>query len=414
MLTFGVAAMPGRPRLKARPARTPDRRPGAAGTDDGPLRAARFVLAAQLMTRLSLSALRAIVRAVAIAAPPTLSLACGGQTVGSGDDSRGAAGTSGTGAGSTSPGAAYHQQSKTTQVPLRVECYAPDAGASDVDSATDGGDGGAEGDAGVTCTTPSCEEQCGATLAADTPIYMFHLVSCALPKAGSTSAMVTCEWQSPPAGRRPSDLRAPAAVEACDEVGAYLAASAFLEEASIGAFLDLERNLRAHGAPDSLVRRARGAARDEARHTRTLGALARGAGATPPRPERRVDTVREVEAIAIENAVEGCVREAYGALVALWQSERAGDPAIRSAMAEIAVEEAGHAELAVDAGTWMKTQLDEDACARVERAMHTAVRALQTELAASPPAALIVTLGVPTPAQAHLLVDALAQWLFRA
>ncbi|CAN5892372.1 hypothetical protein BH11MYX4_BH11MYX4_10970 [soil metagenome] len=376
-----------------------------------------------MIARLSLSTLRAIVRAVAIAGPPALSVACGGQTVGSNDDPPGADGTNGTRpGGASSSGGSYSQQNKSTMVPLQVECYAPDAGASDAgasDAASEGGatadggtpNGGANGDAGLTCNPLSCDEQCGSTLDAGTPIWMWHLISCDLPKPGTTTGTVTCNWQSPPAGRRPSDVRVPAAVQARSEVGAYLAASAFLEEASIGAFLGLERELRAHGAPTSLTERARAAARDEARHTRVLGALARRAGATPTRARRQPRVIRDLETVAIENGVEGCVREAYGALVALWQSERASDPAIRSAMAEIAVDEARHAELALDSGAWMATLLDGGARARVEHAMRTAAQDLRAETETAPPPALVSTLGLPTSAEAGLLVDALASAL---
>ena len=53
--------------------------------------------------------------------------------------------------------------------------------------------------------------------------------------------------------------------------------------------------------------------------------------------------MRELEAIAIENAVEGCVRESFGALLATWQAKTAGDARVRAAMKRIARDETRHA-----------------------------------------------------------------------
>ena len=53
-----------------------------------------------------------------------------------------------------------------------------------------------------------------------------------------------------------------------------------------------------------------------------------------------------------ENAREGCVRETFGALIAMHQAERAGDPIIRRAMRRIAEEETRHAELAWEVASW--------------------------------------------------------------
>ncbi|MBX3193158.1 MAG: hypothetical protein KF819_39605 [Labilithrix sp.] len=83
-------------------------------------------------------------------------------------------------------------------------------------------------------------------------------------------------------GRRPQGFAlSPARSER--PVGAFLADSCVLEHASVAAFMQLERELRAYGAPDELLLRLRVAARDEVRHARATRALARRSSA----PARR-------------------------------------------------------------------------------------------------------------------------------
>jgi hypothetical protein len=55
-----------------------------------------------------------------------------------------------------------------------------------------------------------------------------------------------------------------------------------------------------------------------------MGALARRVGARPRAVQVVRGALRSIEAIALDNAVEGCVRETYGAPPALIR-EGAGD-----------------------------------------------------------------------------------------
>jgi hypothetical protein len=80
------------------------------------------------------------------------------------------------------------------------------------------------------------------------------------------------------------------------------------------------------------------AARDEIRHTRLAVSLARRYGAVPVPVKVEGQRVRSPDAMALENAVEGCVREAFGALIASWQAIAAQDPSIRAAMATLSIE----------------------------------------------------------------------------
>ena len=146
---------------------------------------------------------------------------------------------------------------------------------------------------------------------------------------------IYCEpkWCTP-SGRRTDGLAEP---EVKDHgPGALFAQVAHLEAASVHAFLRLERELRHHGAPASLIRAARQAARQEAQHARVTRRLARRFGGVVPRVRLVTGEPRSLEAIAVENAVEGQVRERGGALLAHFQLRAAHHPEVRAAMARIA------------------------------------------------------------------------------
>lgn len=187
---------------------------------------------------------------------------------------------------------------------------------------------------------------------------------------------------------------------------------AYLEAASVDAFERLARELATHGAPARLRKAARRAARDEARHTRVATALAERAGATVPRPRVPRGRVRSLAEIAVENAVEGCVRETFGAAVALAQATSAGDPRVRAAMRPLAADEMRHAELAWCVHRWLEPRLDRAARARVVRARRRAALALVQETSVEPHADLVQQLGLPTARQARSVALDLARSLW--
>jgi hypothetical protein len=191
-------------------------------------------------------------------------------------------------------------------------------------------------------------------------------------------------------------------------VGAYFAEAARLEAASIPAFHVLANELRAHCAPTALVNDAMRSAEDEVRHTRSTSVLARRYGADPIRPSfGPTPPGRSLEAIAIENAVEGCVRETYGALVALWQARHAQDPAVAAAMTPIAADETRHAELAWEVAAWAEPQLSPAARLRVDSARTLAMADLRDEAARAVPASLVAWAGIPSAAVASALLAGL-------
>jgi hypothetical protein len=206
-------------------------------------------------------------------------------------------------------------------------------------------------------------------------------------------------------GRRPAGLRDARRRSGGDAAGEWLADAARLEAASVHAFLRLGAELEAMGAPTCLVREAERSARDEVRHARITRRLARGRGAAPSRVAVKRGGARSIEAFAIENAVEGCVREAFGALVASRQALLARDADVRAAMVDIARDEIRHAALASSIAEWLSPRLDAGVRARVATAMRGAVDGLRCEVRAMP-SDVAASLGLPAGAEGARLVDA--------
>jgi hypothetical protein len=197
-------------------------------------------------------------------------------------------------------------------------------------------------------------------------------------------------------------------------VGQALAEFAHLEAASVDAFEILANELSHHGAPATLVARARRAAKDETRHARMMGALATQHGAEVVRPRVKRGQVRGLEAIARENACEGCVRETYGAAVAWVQAAQARDRGVRAAMQRIARDETRHAELSWAVARWMEGALSEDARGRVAAARQRAIETLRRALVHEAPAAAREDLGLPTSERALRMLDTMRSELWAA
>lgn len=99
--------------------------------------------------------------------------------------------------------------------------------------------------------------------------------------------------------------------------------------------------------------------------------------------EEPTRAVPSLEEIAMENRVERCLRESYGAAVAAFQAARATDPRIAQALARIAVDEAAHAELSWSIDAWATARLDRRARGRMDVAYAEAREALRSEVALS-------------------------------
>ena len=252
--------------------------------------------------------------------------------------------------------------------------------ATVVDAATDDA-GDASGDANDDAATvdagppPVCYYDCFSACGAQSqPPGPNGIPSCVGEDGDGGTRVAHCQVQYL-CGRKLDGLF-DAPIGTAGALGEALARAAWLEAASIHAFRRLARELRAHGAPRELVDAARACARDEARHARTMARLARARGAVVPRVRVDETGVRDLESVARENAVEGCVGETYGALLAIWQAEHARESDVRDAMHAIAPDELRHAALAWAIASWADARLSEGARARVRDARDVAVRDL--------------------------------------
>ena len=178
------------------------------------------------------------------------------------------------------------------------------------------------------------------------------------------------------------------------------------------AFAHLARELRSHDAPVALIDGALRARRDEVRHARQMRALARRFGTVPVTTRVRPTGLRPLEIVATENAVEGCVRETYGALVAWWQAIHSDDAVVRTTMRQVASDETRHATLAHDIHQWALDRLSAKSRRSVDRARAKAFDDLSEEVASGEiPEPAIREGGFPSKTAATWLVDNLRREL---
>jgi hypothetical protein len=122
--------------------------------------------------------------------------------------------------------------------------------------------------------------------------------------------------------------------------------------------------------------------------------------------------VRSLRAVAEENAVEGCVRETYGALLATFQATRAADHSIRATMQQIARDETRHAVLAWRIASWVEHRVDHRSRERIAAARRDAFGYLLAALD-EPSAEMVQTLGLPTRTQSLALAQSLLPLISR-
>jgi hypothetical protein len=204
----------------------------------------------------------------------------------------------------------------------------------------------------------NCEALCRAALGLEPAIAITRCVITAANRDGATLAVTYLEPIDCGAGRKPAGYAAPPRRAGA---GAWLASIATLEAASVTAFARLARVLVRLHAPTKLVEAARRAIADELAHASAIGALARRHGAHVDAPlvpaVTDASNDREIEHLAIENAVEGQVGETFGALLAACQARAAADPDVRAVFGRIAGDEARHAALAHQLAPWFERRL---------------------------------------------------------
>lgn len=351
-----------------------------------------------------------------------LVVACGSSSTtsgvsdsGGGDDgsgsggSGGGSGTSGSSAGGSGSSSGSSSGSTSASGSSSGSSASGSSGSGSSSGSSSGTDAGIEGGAsGCPSSLPPTGTACAGT-DAGTCSYSIGTMggaSCSC-RADEGGFAWNCLYT---AGRRP-ERWTPAVRADRPSVAAHLATAAQLEGASVMAFRILRHELRAHGAPRCLLRRASRAACEERRHARRVGALARRWGAQAPSPEVTRRAVRGLLDVAVENAVEGSVRETFGALVAAWQASHANDRGVRATMRDIARDETRHAALSWDVAQWAERRLSAGERRKVATARKQAIETLRAEVGVEPPRELVETLGVPTAEQAGRLLDGMVRVL---
>lgn len=247
----------------------------------------------------------------------------------------------------------------------------------------------------------SCEEICREELS-----DLSSLSSCQFVGEGGND--VECTYTPYcPGGRRPEGL-AVQAVDRSNAVGAWLAELAAVEAASVPAFAQLGRELLDHAAPRALIGGSDRAARDEVRHARHVAWLADRYDAPPAAARHTASPTRRFESVAMDNAVEGCAREAFGALLAAHQAAATRDPAVAAVFEGIARDEARHALLSFAVADWASDRLTARARRRIDDARRAELDSLASGYEADPDPALRGALGLPDAERAQDLVRALA------
>jgi hypothetical protein len=276
----------------------------------------------------------------------------------------------------------------------------PGAGMGDGFFLDDAGVVQLSGDAGVMLPDPACAKACSLT----------EVTHCRL-EPGDGGAQLACDVPAQPGqcggGRRTRGVGL-GRVIASTPVGDYFGACAALEAASVRSFRRLRSELGWLGAPRSLLRACGRAARDEARHARVLSALARREGGRVGAAREEPLAPRSLEELATENAVEGCVNETFGALLAQWQATHAAGNDVRGVLVHVARDETQHAALAWSMAAWLEQRLSPAARARVRTARTRARERLVEQLSAAPHATLIARGVLPPPSEALALAQALA------
>lgn len=281
-------------------------------------------------------------------------------------------------------------------------------------------------EAGLVFLSMGAASECAA-ISETSNAYSFTMHS--LPIGCSTSSpgyqfLVTHSGQTsrtalgmamPCVGRRPDGLFESGA-NSGNPLGDYYANVAHLEGAAVLAFEMMEYELARFGAPHDLRASAKKARADEVRHATRMAELARRCGAVVRCARVATTAERSMLAAALENAVEGCVREAWGALSAHYQAAMACEPEVQQLWREVAADESEHAELSFALHEWYSQQLVGDERALVEAAIERARLELRVELAFAPPPhpAVARGAGVPDPASATALFSELERRLLAA
>jgi hypothetical protein len=242
-------------------------------------------------------------------------------------------------------------------------------------------------------------------------------VALVVVRVSSDGSVVKMESETLPpgnacVGRRPEGWLGSQCGVGPSALAEHFARMAELEAAAVIAFEVLADELAHHGAPSGLVEQAGAAARDEVRHAARTRELALRFGARVQPPVVRAQSRRSLEAIALDNAVEGCVRETFGAAVGCFQARAARDPQIAQLMAELSHDELQHAALSLDIDAWLDSKLTPAQRSRIAEARASAIAQLARELTSEPDPVLRALAGLPNAASAARIHESLAAELW--
>lgn len=195
-------------------------------------------------------------------------------------------------------------------------------------------------------TEVSCSNLCQTEL----NVWMDFLCSCDYQGAAADgNHPVTCEYtQCAVEGRVHGDIKKLEKSTGYTELGIHFARGYHAEASSVDAFLQLRKELAFHQASKELQDRCFLAAKEEIVHAQLLAKLAKLHQGQLPTLDFGRFQPRSLFALALDNAVEGCIFETFSSLRALQQANNATDQVIAKAMKIIALDEMKHAELAWD------------------------------------------------------------------
>ena len=221
----------------------------------------------------------------------------------------------------------------------------------------------------------------------DFDVAYYEVNGCKSKQTGKLQVKIDCTYSKgcPSAGRRPNGLQKESERTAANEVGQWFVNMAYLEEAAVVAFEYLTKELEAYNAPEELIQVAKEAIDEEREHTILTKALAARYDATPLAVEVEPFVLRPLAEIAYDNLAEGCIRETYGALSAVWQTEHAEDEAVRAVTHRIVHEESRHAALSWDIHRWLWPQLTPQEQQKCQEIADTAIQELEASIQEEPP-----------------------------
>lgn len=111
--------------------------------------------------------------------------------------------------------------------------------------------------------------------------------------------------------------------------------------------------------------------------------------------------------MTVDNAVEGCARETWAAMVALHQARFAEDRSVRAAFTAIARDELAHAALSWDLARWCAAHASEATRREAQQGWRDALESLRPGDRADDGFAR--ALGLPSAAASNALIDALTR-----